>query len=66
LTCANACDLAGEAAACTRAIERARDWIDRVALPNVPTVFRSSFLERNPINREVLTWHARVPRVTRR
>ena len=36
------------------ALAHATRWIRRVALPNVPEVFRDSFLQRNPSNRALL------------
>ena len=50
-----ALDAAGaeqDALACLRL---AVAWIEQQALPNVPEEFRDSFLNRNPINRAVLT-----------
>lgn len=40
-----------EALACRRAAQR---WIREIALPNVPTQWRKSFLDRNPFNRRLL------------
>jgi len=37
------------------ALRRGVDWIQQIALPNVPTEFRDSFLNRNPVNRAVLS-----------
>jgi len=47
----------GEAAA--DAIQRGVDWIQRTALPNVPDEFKDSFLNRNPVNRSILTTASR-------
>ena len=41
---------AGDAPSAADAMARGRAWIKDRALPNVPDAFRSSFLERNPIN----------------
>lgn len=41
---------AGDAPRAVDAMARGRAWIEHQALPNVPDAFRSSFLERNPIN----------------
>jgi hypothetical protein len=46
---------AGDSVAAQAALERARSWIHDVALPNVPDEFKDSFLQRNPVNRAVLT-----------
>ncbi len=40
---------AGDAVAAGQAHARAQRWIDDVALPNVPAVFRESFLRRSPV-----------------
>ncbi len=42
---------AGDEEGASRALRVAMHWIHTVALPNVPPEFRSSFLERNPVNR---------------
>jgi len=44
-----------ETAAGTAALKRGFDWIHETALPNVPDEFRDSFLDRNPVNRAILT-----------
>ena len=36
------------------ALAQGATWVRRVALPNVPDVFRDSFLQRNPSNRALL------------
>jgi hypothetical protein len=41
------------------ALQRAVDWIEHAALPNVPDEFRDSFLSRNPVNRAILTTASR-------
>jgi hypothetical protein len=35
-------------------------WITATALPDVPPPFRESFLQRNPVNRRVLTTASQV------
>lgn len=45
---------AGDDAAADAALLSAARWIRDVALPKVPSPFRSSFLDRNPVNRFVL------------
>jgi hypothetical protein len=49
---------AGDQDAARTALERAVRWIDN-ALPNVPAEFKDSFLNRNPINRAILTTASR-------
>jgi len=41
------------------ALQRAVQWIEQTALPQLPEVFRRSFLERNPINVAILRAVAR-------
>jgi DNA-binding SARP family transcriptional activator/tetratricopeptide (TPR) repeat protein len=41
---------AGALPAARFALDRARHWIETVALPHVPPLFRDSFLTRNPVN----------------
>ncbi|MEP6609915.1 MAG: BTAD domain-containing putative transcriptional regulator [Burkholderiaceae bacterium] len=50
-------DASGAAALLARAIE----WIEQTALPNVPPMYRDSFLNRNPINRAIRTTASRRP-----
>jgi hypothetical protein len=45
----------GDLVDATTSLARAVDWINTVALPNVPDEFSDSFLNRNPINRAILT-----------
>ena len=49
----------GDLVDATTALAKAVDWIDTVALPNVPDEFSDSFLNRNPINRAILTTASR-------
>ena len=43
----------------TTSLARAVDWINTVALPNVPDEFSDSFLNRNAVNRAILTTASR-------
>ena len=45
----------GDEVAALAALKSAASWIGSVALPHVPDAFRDSFLNRNPINRAVLS-----------
>jgi hypothetical protein len=54
-----ALDAAGETTAALPALQAGVEWINRRALPNVPGEFRDSFLDRNPINRAILTTASR-------
>jgi DNA-binding SARP family transcriptional activator/tetratricopeptide (TPR) repeat protein len=54
---------AGDDEAANRALRAAMHWIHAVALPNVPPEFRSSFLERNPVNRAIALAAQRLPDV---
>jgi hypothetical protein len=45
----------GDSAAASLAVERAVQWIEEQALPNVPPDFKDSFLSRNQAHRAVLT-----------
>jgi DNA-binding SARP family transcriptional activator len=58
-------DAAGDAEAARAALQAAVDWIHGIALPNVPETFRDSFLDRNPVNRVVLTTASRRLKVLR-
>jgi hypothetical protein len=49
---------AGDGAAAAEALGAA-SWIQRTALPNVPDEFKDSFLNRNPVNRSILTTASR-------
>jgi DNA-binding SARP family transcriptional activator/tetratricopeptide (TPR) repeat protein len=44
-----------EPASAMQALTRAYDWIQQAALPNVPDEYRDSFLNRNPVNRAIIT-----------
>jgi tetratricopeptide (TPR) repeat protein len=52
-------DAAGDRAAAEEVLRRAVNWIRKTALPNVSQALRDSFLDRNPINRSVLTTASR-------
>lgn len=43
-----------------QALAEAQRWIERIALPRMPEVFRASFVERNPVNAAILA-AARAP-----
>jgi DNA-binding SARP family transcriptional activator/tetratricopeptide (TPR) repeat protein len=45
----------GDRVEAASALARAVDWINMIALPNVPDEFVDSFLNRNPVNRSILT-----------
>jgi hypothetical protein len=47
-------DAAGDSAPALMALARGTEWVRSVALPNVPEVFRDSFLQRNTTNRALL------------
>jgi hypothetical protein len=51
----------GNAAAAEQACAEGASWVRRVAATHVPDEFRSAFLERHPVNRELLAWAARAP-----
>ena len=46
---------AGETAEALQALRSGLDWINSTALPNVPDEYSESFLNRNPVNRAILT-----------
>lgn len=48
-------DAGGDAGAAGAALAHGVDWIRRTALPHVPEEFHDSFLDRNPVNRSLLT-----------
>jgi hypothetical protein len=52
-------DAAGDQPAALTALRRGADWIRTTAQANVPDEFRDSFLDRNPVNRAVLTTMSR-------
>lgn len=46
--------------AAEHAVREAVDWVNRIAREHVPAEFRDSFLNRNPVNRELLTLATRL------
>ena len=52
-------DAAADQAAAIDALKSAVMWINEIALPAVPDELKDSFLNRNPINREILTTASR-------
>ncbi|MGH6624426.1 MAG: hypothetical protein ACREBN_10660, partial [Burkholderiaceae bacterium] len=55
------CTAANNATGADEALKRGVQWIEVTALPNVPSEFRDSFLDRNPVNRSLLTTASRRP-----
>jgi DNA-binding SARP family transcriptional activator len=49
----------GEAQEVTALLNRAAGWIHDIAMQCVPDEYRDSFLNRNPINRALLSWASR-------
>jgi uncharacterized ferritin-like protein (DUF455 family) len=43
-----------------RLVQRAARWVNETAQKRVPPEFRDSFLNRNPVNRELLTLASRL------
>lgn len=56
-----ALDAGGDRAGARAALHRGAHWVQATAEARVPDEFRSSFLERNPINRGLLTTLTRTP-----
>jgi DNA-binding SARP family transcriptional activator len=54
-----ALEAAGDAETASDCLHRAVTWINSTALPHVPDEFKDSFLNRNPINRAILTTASR-------
>jgi hypothetical protein len=54
-------DKAGASEEAAAALKAGTDWIRGHALPQVPAPFLDSFLNRNPVNRELLAAAARLP-----
>lgn len=54
LHCARALQAAGDTAQAQRLLTTGREWLRRTARDHVPAPFRDSFLQRNPVNRELL------------
>jgi DNA-binding SARP family transcriptional activator/tetratricopeptide (TPR) repeat protein len=51
----------GERAEADALLAHGRDWLHSTAREHVPAEFRDSFLNRNPVNRDLLRLAARVP-----
>jgi hypothetical protein len=56
-----ALDAGGDRAGARAALHRGAHWVQATAEARVPDEFRSSFLERNPVNRGLLTTLTRTP-----
>jgi DNA-binding SARP family transcriptional activator len=54
LHCARALHAAGDTAQAQQLLATGREWLRRTARDHVPEPFRDSFLQRNPVNRELL------------
>ncbi len=54
LHCARALHAAGDTAQAQRLLATGRAWLRRTARDHVPEPFRDSFLQRNPVNRDLL------------
>ena len=50
----------GRAPQAAQALTAGREWIESIARQHVPPEFRDSFLNRNPVNRELLTLATRL------
>ena len=50
----------GERAETARCLSAGKEWLQRAADEHVPPEFRDSFLNRNPVHREVLTLATRI------
>lgn len=59
LHCGRALAAAGDGAHAAEVLARGRAWLLTTAAQQVPEPFRESFLQRNPINREVITLGSR-------
>jgi hypothetical protein len=51
---------AGATAAAARLLERAAEWVEQAAAPNVPDEFKDSFRSRNPVHRAIVTGFGRM------
>ena len=51
----------GDTAAAERAAAEGAAWVRRVAAAHVPDEFRAAFVDRQPVNRELLAFAARLP-----
>ena len=59
LQCGRALVTAGDTARAAEVLSRGRAWLRATALEQVPEPFRHSFLQRNPVNRELLALASR-------
>ncbi|MES2101288.1 MAG: AAA family ATPase [Pseudomonadota bacterium] len=59
LHCGRALQAAGETSEARRLMATGRDWVQRTAREHVPAAFRDSFVNRNPVNRELLALASR-------
>lgn len=59
LQCGRALVAAGDTAHAAEVLSRGRDWLRTTALEQVPEPFCDSFLQRNPVNRELLALASR-------
>jgi len=62
LHCGRALAAAGDIARAIDVTSRGRDWLRKTAIEQVPEPFRDSFLQRNPVNRDLLALAARLTR----
>ena len=62
LQCGRALVAAGDTERGVEVVSRGRDWLRSTAAEQVPEPFRDSFLQRNPINRDLLALAARLTR----
>ncbi|MBK9572097.1 MAG: AAA family ATPase [Rhodoferax sp.] len=60
LHCARALHAAGDTAQAMQLLATGRDWLQHTARQHVPEPFRDSFLNRNPVNRELLALASRL------
>ena len=61
LHCGRALAAAGDSAHAGAVLARGSAWLRATAAEQVPEPFRDSFLQRNPVNRELITLASRVP-----
>ena len=60
LHCGRAFAAAGDHARAAQLVNEGRQWLHTTATEQVPEPFRDSFLQRNPVNRELLALAARM------
>ena len=56
-----ACEAAGDTASARRLLQRGLVWVERVRRDHVPSAFQDSFVQRNPINRQLRALAQRLP-----